>query len=393
MTEALVTPKVLTWARQRRNMEVPDLASRLNVKPDIVNAWETGDRRPTFKQAQRFAQSVYVPFGYLYLSEPPVEELPIADFRTIPCQESKEPSPDLLDLLNGVIGKQEWFREYRESEGVEEMPFVGRFGATDSEKAVASDIRDAIDVEGARKVSTNFETFMRELTRNAEKAGIMVLRSGVVGNNNRRPLDVEEFRGFSISDPVAPLVFINARDFKGAQIFTFAHEMAHIWAGQGGISNPDYGLQHELEDGPVEVFCNRVAAETLVPGENLRERWVNRDDAIEASVDTLSRHYKVSSFVILRQANDHDFLTVDEFRTLYGRLAEQTGKSQPSGETGGNFHYTLNARNGTEFTRAVVASVVEGTLSSRDAADMLGVKVKTLAGIAEHHFGSPLNLG
>ena len=392
MTEALVTPSVLTWARRRRGIEVGELAAKLNVKIEAIDAWEAGERRPTFRQAQRFAQVLYVPFGYLYLTEPPVEELPLADFRTIPGQIPQRPSPDLLDLLNDVLGKQQWFREYRESEGIEELPFVGRFTATDSEEVVAGDIRDVIDVDGARQRAPNWEGFMRELTRNAERSGIMVMRSGVVGNNNRRPLDVAEFRGFSVSDHIAPLIFINGRDFKGAQIFTFAHEMAHIWAGQGGVSNPDYGLHSEQKDSLVEQFCNRVAAETLVPGEDFRSRWAPDSPALEDNLKNLSSHYKVSPMVVLRQARDQDFLPIATYRESYSRLVERVGNLEPAGESGGNFHYTLTARNGAAFTEAVISSAAEGTLLSREAADMLAVKIKTLPAIAEHIFGSPLTL-
>ena len=170
MTEALVTPDVLTWARLRRGLEVGELATRLNVKPEAIGAWEDGAKRPTFRQAQLFAQAVYVPFGYLYLPEPPIEELPLPDFRTIPGQNSKEPSADFLDLLNDVLGKQEWYRQYRESEGVEELSFVGRFGTTDPEDVVASDIREVIDVDAARRQASDREGFMRQLSRNAEKS-------------------------------------------------------------------------------------------------------------------------------------------------------------------------------------------------------------------------------
>ncbi len=393
MTEALVTPNVLTWARQRRGMEVAELATKLNVKPEAVYAWEVGERRPTFRQAQRFAQALYIPFGYLYLPEPPIQELPLPDFRTVPGQSPREPSPDFLDLLNDVIGKQHWFREYRESEGIEELPFVGRFKPTDSEEAVADDIRDVIDVDGARERAPNWEAFMRELTRNAERAGIMVLRSGVVGNNGRRRLDVDEFRGFAICDEIAPLVFINGRDFKGAQIFTLAHEMAHIWAGQAGISKPDYSLRSEQGDSAVERFCNRVAAETLVPGEDFRSRWVRDGPMLETNLKNLTKHYKVSAMVILRQAHDLDFLPISSYWDRYSQLVEQAGRVEPTGEPGGNFHDTLTARNGTAFTEAVISNAAEGTLLSTRAADMLGVKVKTLPAIAEHLFGSPLTLG
>ena len=303
------------------------------------------------------------------------------------------PSPDLLDLLNDVLGKQQWFREYRESEGTEGLPFVGRFDPTDSEEEVAADIRDVIDVEGARASAPNFEAFMRELTRNAEKSGVMVMRSGVVGNNNYRPLDTEEFRGFSISDHIAPLVFINGRDFKGAQIFTLAHELAHIWSGQGGISNPNYSFTPGQQDSSVEWFCNRVAAETLVPGKDFQRRWISDVSRIRGNLMSLSSHYKVSPMVILRQAHDQHFMPAATYRQFFSELVEQAGRVEPSGETGGNFYYTLTARNGTPFTTAVVSSAAEGALMSSEAADLLGVKVKALPGIAKHFFGSPLNLG
>ena len=393
MTEALVTPDVLTWARRRRGMEVAELAGKLNVKPEAVYAWEAGEKRPTFRQAQLFAQALYVPFGYLYLAEPPVQELPLPDFRTMPGQLPREPSPDLLDLTSDVLGKQQWFREYRESEGIEDLPFVGSFEPTDPVTEVASSIREVIDVDGARSQASNWEGFMRGLTRNAERLGIMVMRSGVVGNNNRRPLDTEEFRGFSVSDHIAPLIFINGRDFKGAQIFTLAHEMAHIWAGQGGVSNPDYGLRPERQDSSVERFCNLVAAETLVPGEDFRSRWLPGSPSLADNLKSLSSHYKVSTMVILRQAHDHDFVPTAAYRESYNQLVEQAGKAEPAREPGGNFYYTLSARNGTRFTEAVISSASEGTLMSSEAADMLGVKVKTLPAIADHFFGSSLTLG
>ena len=393
MAEAIVTPNLLTWARRRRGMDLSKLASRLNVEPEVVAAWESGERRPTFRQAQNFAKALYVPFGYLYLLEPPVEELPIADFRTIPGQAPPRPSPDLLDLLNDVIGKQQWYREYRESEGVEELPFIGRFTASDSEETVASNIRDVIGVDRARQQSSNWESFMRTLTRNAEDLGIMVMRSGIVGSNTRRALDVKEFRGFSVSDHIAPLIFINGRDFKGAQLFTLAHEMAHIWIGEGGISNPDYGLDSEYQDGAVELFCNRIAAETLVPSEDFQSRWSSDDVSLSNNLNKLSGHYKVSSMVILRQAHDCNLVTDFEYRESYSQLAAQASQSTLSSKLGGNPYHNLTARNGTAFTKAVVASAEDGTLMSSEAADMLGVKVKTLPKVASRLFGSSLNLG
>lgn len=393
MTKAMVTPNLLVWARERRGLELSDLASRLRVKTQVLADWETGEQMPTFRQAQNFAKALYVPFGYLYLLEPPIEELPIADFRAIPGQVPPKPSPDLLDLISDVVAKQQWFQEHRESEGIEELPFIGHFTTAYSEEAVAADIRDVIDVEGARQQVSSWEEFMWALTRNAEISGIMVMRSGTVGNNPHRPLDAQEFRGFSISDHISPLIFINGRDFKGAQLFTLAHQMAHIWTGEGGVSNPDYGLQLKQEDNAVELFCNRVAAETLVPSKDFKSQWSLDNPSVDDNLNRLSNHYKVSSMVILRQALDNGLVTDFEYRESYSQMVEQASQTTQAGESGGNFCHTLAARNGTIFTKAVITSASDGTLMSSEAADMLGVKVKTLPTIADHFFGSPLNLG
>ena len=392
MVEALVTPQVLAWARNRRGLEPAELAHKLSVKPERVLDWESGERRPTFRQARRLADSLYIPFGYLYLSEPPIEELPLADFRTIPGEPPRDPSPDFLDLLYDVLGKQEWLRTYRESQGADELSFVGSFKSNDSEAAVAADIRSVIDVDEARRRSPNWEGFVRELTRNAEAAGIMVLRSGIVRSNTRRILDVDEFRGFSVSDRIAPLIFVNGRDYRGAQIFTFAHELAHIWTGEGGISNPDYGLQYEQSERGIELFCNRVAAEVLVPGDEFKAQWRTGDIRLDANLSELSRRYKVSRMVILRQALDHGFLSPASYREAYVDLVDRAERgSNQSG--GGNNNYNVVARNGATLTRAVVSSAASGTLMSSQAADLLGVRVKTLPSIAEHLFGDRLNLG
>ena len=224
MGEAFITPSLLLWARERRNMGIDDLAQKMKLKPDALLAWEAGDGRPTFRQAQRLARTLNVPFGYLFLVSPPDQELPIPDLRTFANEQPRKPSPEFLDLLNDVLTKQQWFREYRETESAERLPFVGRYDLNDSIEAIATDIRNTLDVDDdMRRQSTNWEGFLRELIRRTEQSGILVLRSGVVENNAHRPLDAAEFRGFAISDELAPLIFINGRDFRAAQIFTLAH--------------------------------------------------------------------------------------------------------------------------------------------------------------------------
>ena len=235
---------------------------------------------------------------------------------------------------------------------------------------------------------------MRALTRRVERLGIMVLRSGVVGNDTHRTLDVEEFRGFAITDEVAPLIFINSRDFRGAQIFTLAHEMAHIWVGEAGVSNPDYSMRSTEEDSEVELFCSRVAVEMLVPTTDFQQRWdqVQIDDDSESRLRLLARHYRVSSLVVLWRAYDLGLIPAEIYWEGYRQSVKRAINADADTEAGANFYSTLTARNGTWFTYAVISSVADGALLYREAADLLNVNPKTLPGIAEHLFGDALSL-
>ena len=392
MAEALITPDVLTWARKRSGLDSGQLAHKLNVKPEAVVAWEDAESRPTFRQAQRLAQTLHVPFGYLFLTEPPAQELPLPDLRTLPGSRLGEPSPNFLDLIYDTMNKQQWFREYRESEGVEELPFVGRFAVSNPAETVAADIREIVGVDEARSRASNWEGFLRELSRSVEELGVMVLRSGVVRNDTHRPLDVEEFRGFAITDEVAPLIFINGRDFRGAQIFTLVHELAHIWVGEAGVSNPDYSMRSIEQESDVERFCNRVAAETLVPAQDFQHRWDQAGDTAEVSLRFLARHYRVSSMVVLRQAYELDLISAEVYWEGYRQSVAWAVSADTAAASGGNFYYTLTARNGTWFTSAVISSVADGSLLYREAADLLNVHPKTLPGIAGHLFGGTLSL-
>ncbi|HMM61712.1 MAG TPA: ImmA/IrrE family metallo-endopeptidase, partial [Candidatus Rifleibacterium sp.] len=100
-----------------------------------------------------------------------------------------------------------------------------------------------------RGEAANWESFFNILVERSEQAGIIILRSGKVGNNTHRTLDVKEFRGFVIYDELAPFIFINGADAKAAQIFTLVHELAHVWLGASGVSNngldtPEYRMNN-----------------------------------------------------------------------------------------------------------------------------------------------------
>ena len=395
MSEALISPAVLSWARRRRDLDADSLARKLGVKPEKVKAWESGDGRPTFRQAQRMADALYIPFGYLFLREPPAEKLPIPDLRTVGDKPPRAPSPNFLDLVNDVLTKQQWYREYREAEGAAPLPFVGRYGVDDDAEMIAADIRDALSIDDdMREGAANWDAFLRELTLRSEDLGILVMRSGIVGNNTHRPLDVNEFRGFAINDDIAPLVFVNGRDAKAAQIFTLAHEMAHLWIGEGGVSNHDYRRRPDEQGGDVERVSNRVATETLVPSADFLTRWRNGSTSIETNMSYLSRYYGISDIAALHYAFELGLVASEDYWTLYEDYwtdEEMAQNSPPAkGESksgGGDFYATVLSRNGRAFASAVISSAAEGSLLLSEAANLLDVKVGALPAISERLFG------
>ncbi len=376
MQEALVTPRLLKWARKRRGLPLNLAAAKLNIDPAKLGNWEQGNRNPTFKQAQKLANKFYVPFGYLFLPSPPKEKLPLPDFRTVAGAESYPPSPDFLDVLSDVLRKQQWYREYQENLGEEELQFIGKFTTKDAPLLIAKDISNTLEINvKMREKSHSWEQFLQEFIRRVEDNGILVLRSGIVGNNTHRALSVEEFRGFTISDNLAPVIFINGKDAKSAQIFTLAHELTHLWIGESGISNPNYFNEISYQKNTIERVCNQVAAETLLPNEEFLSYWED-SNKLSANLEMLARKYRISEFVVLRVAYDNNKLNKAEYYEYYKTLNVKHKKSKGTG--GGDFYRSLLSRNSNTFTTTLLVSAAEGKVSQRDAARLLNVKPKSL---------------
>jgi len=254
-----VSPSRFRWARERARMTSAALARRFPK----LEQWESGEVRPTLKQLEKFAKATYAPIGFFFLPDPPQEPVPIPDFRIVRDATIARPSPDLLDTLYICQQRQEWYRDFARTEGEESLGFVGSLTTDTPVEAAADAIRLALhfSVEERQSMGTWAEA-LRGFIEQADAAGILVMVSGVVGNNNRRKLDPDEFRGFALSDPFAPLVFINGADSRSAQMFTLAHEIAHLWLGETALSDVDPRSTSTIR---VEQWCNQVAAELLAP--------------------------------------------------------------------------------------------------------------------------------
>lgn len=360
-----VAPEVLRWACERAGFSEAGLASRF----PRLDRWLRDEDQPTFKQLERFAKATHTPFGYFFLPEPPHETVPIPDFRTVDTALVERPTPDLLDTIYLCQQRQEWYREFARTTGELALPFVGSARRTDDVVSTAERIRTALSfsIEERRRFAGWTEA-LRRFIEQADALGVLVMVNGVVGSNNRRKLDPAEFRGFALSDPVAPLVFINGADTKAAQMFTLAHELAHLWLGESALSDVGPVTAPSNE---VERWCNAVAAELLVPLEALRAQLIP-SEALRQALDRLAREFKVSTLVILRRLHDAGRLTRPQLRAEYeAELARLREVSPPDG---GDFYLTTAARVGKRFARAVVTATWEGRSSFTEASRLLGFK-------------------
>jgi Zn-dependent peptidase ImmA (M78 family) len=389
-------PKVLEWARKRAGLDEAALAKKVLGTPeaaDEVKQWEeTGEL--TLHRAELLAQKTYTPLGYLFLDKPPKEELPIKDFRTPQGHGIRKPSPALLDVIYQCQRRQAWYREYLISNGAEPLDFVGKSSPQTPVEVTARNIADRIKI-GSR-ISTEIPSWRENLTLHfeaAEEAGILVMRNGVVGNNNRRKLSRDEFRGFALSDEYAPLVFINTRDANAAQVFTFVHEIAHIWIGESAVSNP---VRTYAEANNLERYCNAVAAEVLIPLAQVHQNWRATADA-EDEIRKIARLYKVSTLVASRRAKDAGFITPTEFKRFYEAEVERYFKSTAgtegkTEEPGGNFYNSLKARAGDRFCRALIANTLEGKTQYTEAFHLLNLRnTKSFENFARARFSYLMN--
>jgi Zn-dependent peptidase ImmA (M78 family) len=360
-----VSPDLLRWAVERVGWTDDELIEKVPKFPE----WISGNVLPTFKQLEEFAHKAHAPVGYLFLTTPPEEQIPIPDFRTVGNTGVRRASPDLIDTIHAAQIRQDWYREFALSRSYEPLDFVGSAAIDDSVVTVAKSIRDALDFDlNSRGAFTNYEGALRQLIDAIQDLGVLIMVSGIVGNNTHRALDPDEFRGFAITDDLAPLIFVNGADTKAAQIFTIIHELAHIYLGESGISDASMAgsVMHDHE-----MWCNGVAAEVLVPSASLRMTY--RNDTSLDELKRLARVYRVSTLVVLRRIYDAGYLNWDEYRDRYdAELNRVLAVMRESKAKGGDFYLTQPIRLGRHFMRAVIIDTLEGRTLHREAYGLLG---------------------
>lgn len=378
MARAQINPPLLTWARERAGLDIPELARKLHVRDERVRAWENGEIRPTLKQAQNYAHHTFVPLGYLFLRELPEENLPIPDLRTVGDHRRRAFSVNLRDTLRDVIHRQLWYRQYKLDRDGKPVPEAGCMGGVTETDRIVSGMRQRLDLPAHPNRGT-WDEYLRDLISRIEAVGILVMRTNIVGTNTHRLLDVDEFRGFAIADTYAPVIFINTADYPPARLFTLIHELAHIWLGESGISDTDPGTALDLEK-----RCNAIAAEFLVPRSEFHELWQAHDNWRDNLVP-ISSHFHVSEWVIVRRARELDLISDGEYRRYVAeRLAEHRKRDRDGAVP---YPTVQKSRIGQRFAQAIASEALSGRLLLRDAHQLTGIKPHKMAEFARKELG------
>ncbi|MDD2631728.1 MAG: XRE family transcriptional regulator [Bacteroidales bacterium] len=377
--KAFITPNVLKWARESARMTEETAAAKVSVPIDKLKDWEAGTSQPTIRQAQTLAKAYKRPFALFFLPDIPRDFQPLQDFRK---SGSKALTTSSIFIIREIQQKQAWISDVNSENNEEKLSFVGRFTIDNNPQKVAQDILSTLKINPA---SYKSENPIKEWIDAAETNGIFISRTSFI--HTRLKLDSEELQGFAIADPYAPFVFINSDNWNAPQLFTLVHELAHIWIAETGISNevePELKQKDKLH--PVELFCNEVAANALMPIEIV----LSFDTASFQSskeVFKAARQLGVSSFALLVRALNLGIISTSAYQKLkreadidfaeyLKKEAIKKAKLRKKEKPGGPNYYLLQSnRNSRLFTQTVLDAFRGGFIEPTLASNLLNVQI------------------
>ena len=359
VTRITLNQDIVQWAIRTSDLSKEDIYKK---HPALKN----NSPCLTINQLKKLAKDIRVSFVNLFLGIiPPEEPLPIPDFRTKNDAHVHNPSLNLRDIIWIMEYRQEWMREYLISQFAQPLSFVGELSRIRNPYRAAERIRNIlnINIDWKQDISSMISP-LNYFRDKIEDIGVMVFFESGLDNTARRRFNPDEFRGFVMQDPIAPLLFVNAADSQTAQLFTIIHEFVHLCRGGNGIINFD-------DDDSKESFCNQTAAEILLPRNIFLSQWkiFNND------FDLIAKQYKVSPLVVARRARDFGLISNKaywDFHTIQQKQYVQQNKS-----VGGNYYNTRHHHLSKFFSYSVVIAERYGQISFRDAYKLLGLSGKT----------------
>lgn len=371
-----IQPAIIKWALCQTKEE--QLGEKLM---NHIKRWLDGTKKPTFRQIEEFSRKTNIPLGYFFLQTPPVEEIQLIEYRTVDSNELADLSRNLIDTIHEMENVQEWMREYRQETGFDVLPVVGCVKGNNDFENIAKIIRKDLDLsENWYETCNDMREAFNYVRTLLEECGVLVMLNGIVGKNTHRVLSIDEFRAFAMVDEWAPLIFINSADSKGAKLFSLFHEIAHIWLGENDLYND---RRNSRKVKPIEVLCNAVAGELMVPFGKFIVEWKESMAAdTREKITNLAKIFNCGESVIARKAFDAKLIGYDLYETVVRDAIEAYKEMKKNQEPGGNYYNNLGSRLDSHFVRALCESISSGRTTYSEAYRLTNTSRKTFSEIA-----------
>lgn len=377
-----IRPEIINWALSQTQEE--KLGDKLM---NNITKWLEGTKTPTFNQIEDFSKKANIPLGYFFLQTPPVEQIELLEYRTVDSIQLANPSRDLVDTIHEMENIQDWMKAYRQDLGFDKLPVVGCMKGIYEVNVIADRIRRDLEFDDAwyERIKDAREAF-NYIRRQLELCGVVVMTSGIVGKNTHRALDVDEFRAFAMVNDWAPLIFINTADSNSARLFSILHEVVHIWLGKDDLFNDRHGQISGVSN--IEVICNAVAGELIVPKNVFLNKWNTYDTDIFEKIRELAKYFRCGETVIARKAIDCKKIEQNIYDQVAKAAIENYRQMKENKQTdGGNYYHTMGSRLDGCFIRALCESINMGRTTYTEAYRLTNTSSKTFSEVVQRFGG------
>lgn len=388
-----LNPAILVWAREQSGMSVADVAELAKISPlkskkgiggktsvERLIDWETGIDTPTFAQLQALAKVFQRPIMTFFLNKPPAVSTKLVDFRTIDSRPHLKDSPAFAKLKRRLELLQDNLSDVAKATGQSPVGFVNTIDISVDMKVFVELVRKTIGISfNEQKNVSDDGALFRLFRKKIQESGVYVVVEGDLGSYHSA-VSTDEFRGIAITDRYAPLIAINSKDWKQAQLFTLLHEFAHIWLGDSSVSNVSVsGYAVDVK----EQFCNAFAAEMLLPMAEIDKLVIKSDDCSDVFrvVSDYARAFKVSIMVMARRLLDVRKISKKCYDTIISVIRESVAqKKQKNRETttGINRDILDRYRLGDKVLTSIKIATDIGHMTKYDASVLLNINVARL---------------
>lgn len=373
-----ICPEIINWALSQTQED--KLGEKLMSN---ITKWLNGTKTPTFNQIEDFSKKSNIPLGYFFLQTPPVEKIDLLEYRTIDSIQHVNPSRNLIDTIHEMEKIQDWMKAYRQDLGFEKLSVVGCMSDVKDVSRIANKIRADLSIsKNWYETTKDSREAFGYIRKQLEICGVVVMMSGIVGKNTHRALDVNEFRAFTMVDDWTPLIFINASDSNGAKLFSLLHEIVHIWLGESDLFNDRQGKANSVSD--IEIICNAVAGEVIVPKDDFLEKWNEQKTEIYTKIAELAKYFRCGEIVIARKAIDCKKIDQKIYDQVVQKAIKNYNQTKENKDTsGGNYYNTMESRLDGCFVRAICESINMGRTTYTEAYRLTNTSPKTFPEIAQ----------